>query len=365
NGLYVAGKVGLGVKEPTARLDIAGTNSNVTLLNVFGGGIRVNTNWATGDDAVGISSNGSIGVVGSGMTGIYGMGMAGVAGEGTYGVLGVAIDDGSSYGGVFRSNYRALRVEGNADFYGSVWSSGGYITSDRNLKQDVTEFEDAMAIIGKLKPRNYQFKRDPKYAFLSLPEGIHYGLLAQDVEEVLPNLVSTTTHQALDLAKPGSTSNAPALAQRQKGALISIKAVNYVELIPIMIKAMQEEQAKNSDLKEQLANQQHQITELRQLILDLKNGTRTTASIGAFLEQNSPNPVHGHTLIRYTIPQTTSDAYLSITNVNGQLIKTVTISNKGYGQLNLDTSPLASGTYNYTLYIDGKQVDSKQLVIAR
>ncbi|HSB92268.1 MAG TPA: hypothetical protein VLC28_04085, partial [Flavitalea sp.] len=114
NGLYVAGKVGLGVKEPTARLDIAGTNGNVTLVNLTDGNIRVHSEFSDDSQSIGISSSDFIGVKGSGWYGIWGSGIAGVYGEGTAGVTGVAIDDGSSYGGFFKSNYVALHVEGRA-----------------------------------------------------------------------------------------------------------------------------------------------------------------------------------------------------------------------------------------------------------
>src|SRR5215218_1663378 len=74
-------------------------------------------------------------------------------------------------------------------FNGNVYAYGVFQSSDKNLKQNVQEFEDAMSLINKLKPRNYEFKSDEKLAALHLPKGLHYGLMAQDVEEVLPNLV--------------------------------------------------------------------------------------------------------------------------------------------------------------------------------
>ena len=84
-----------------------------------------------------------------------------------------------------------------------------------------------------------------------------------------------------------------------------------------------------------------------------------------FLDQNSPNPARGNTLIRYRIPETSTSAHVSLTNVKGQMLRMLTISNKGVGQINVDTSALPSGTYTYSLHVDGKQVGSKQLVVAR
>jgi hypothetical protein len=388
-GLYVQGNVGLGVKEPLVKLQIAGGKSETTVLHIDQGNVVVTNNDIVPEEYRAMYSNTRYGTAIYGVSGehtgvrgysflgvgIEGFGPIGVKGIGNSqyrkGVVGIAIQDGiavegrnegsSGYGGVF-SGTVGLRATGAsftyaAEFLGKVYASNGFVTSDGNLKENILEIENAISIIGKLKPYHYEFKKEIKYQFLHLPEGKHYGLIAQDVEEVLPNLVSTANHEELKDED---------VLGKQKRQFITIKAVNYVELIPIMVKAMQEQSAENKSLKEQLADQQIQITELRQMILDLKNGnSRAITSIGAFLEQNSPNPVNRSTLIRYSIPEHTSNAHLSVTNVKGQLIKTVTISNKGLGQLNLDTSTLASGIYTYTLYVDGQFADSKQLIVTR
>jgi hypothetical protein len=46
-------------------------------------------------------------------------------------------------------------------------------------------------------------------------------------------------------------------------------------------------------------------------------------------------------------------------------MKTISLNSRGIGSLNFNTSNLASGNYNYTLYVDGKQADTKRLIIAR
>ena len=94
------------------------------------------------------------------------------------------------------------------------------------------------------------------------------------------------------------------------------------------------------------------------MLLELKNSsTGTVTATSTYLEQNTPNPVNGTTIIRYHVPETTMLASINITNAKGQVIKTVTLS-KGSGQVSLNTAMLASGTYNYTLYVDGKQADT-------
>ena len=76
-----------------------------------------------------------------------------------------------------------------------------YVTSDKNLKKNIKDFEDAMSIINKLQPKNYEFRTDEKFASLHLTKGTHYELIAQDLEEVLPNLVKESPHELI-LSKP-------------------------------------------------------------------------------------------------------------------------------------------------------------------
>jgi trimeric autotransporter adhesin len=101
------------------------------------------------------------------------------------------------------------------------------------------------------------------------------------------------------------------------------------------------------------------------MMLDIKNGRNGTVTLtSAYLEQNTPNPVNGGTtIIRYQVPQTSHSARLTLTNAKGQLVQTINISSKGAGQVTVNTSLLATGTYNYTLWMDGKQADTKRLLI--
>jgi hypothetical protein len=67
-----------------------------------------------------------------------------------------------------------------------------------------------MDIINKLKPREYEFRHDGNYDLMNLPDGSHYGLIAQDLEQVLPNLVKDTKFETnmgkkSFALKPGST----------------------------------------------------------------------------------------------------------------------------------------------------------------
>jgi len=44
---------------------------------------------------------------------------------------------------------------------------------------------------------------------------------------------------------------------------------------------------------------------------------------------------------------------------------TLELAAKGEGQINLRSSELPLGTYNYTLYVNNKTLDTKQMVITK
>jgi hypothetical protein len=51
---------------------------------------------------------------------------------------------------------------------------------------------------------------------------------------------------------------------------------------------------------------------------------------------------------------------------NGKTIKVVNISgSSGKGIVNVDASTLASGAYQYSLFVDGKLMDTKQMLKAK
>lgn len=83
----------------------------------------------------------------------------------------------------------------------------------------------------------------------------------------------------------------------------------------------------------------------------------------ATLYQNIPNPSNGQTKIGYFVPEMSESAMIQILDMNGTLIKTLVIHNKGEGEFVVQSSELSPGIYIYSLIIDGKIIDSKRMSI--
>jgi endosialidase-like protein len=128
-----------------------------------------------------------------------------------------------------------LSVDGGVYVTGNVCAANISCASDARLKQDVRALSYGLPEVLRLRPVSWQWK-DPATTQLNL------GLVAQDVESVLPELIMR------DVGDKGSL------------------GLNYTGLIPVAIKAIQEQQGQIQQQQEQLESQRRQIDALRQLV---------------------------------------------------------------------------------------------------
>ena len=135
-------------------------------------------------------------------------------GDGTnYGVWGYATGDGTNY---------AVYAQGDLAYTGSLINA-----SDARLKKNIAPISSALSTIMLLNPSRYEYRR-AEYPAMNLAAGAHFGFLAQELEEVLPELVKDQALQTDPRSKESSGE--------------SMKAVNYTELIPVLTAAIQEQQ---------------------------------------------------------------------------------------------------------------------------
>ena len=141
-----------------------------------------------------------------------------------------------------------------------------------------------------------------------------------------------------------------------------VYGLSYSEFVVPLVKAVQELSTKNDEKDEKIASLEARLEKLEAL---LNQNSKGIAITGATLDQNSPNPFGSTTSIGYTLPKNFSKAQIVITDAAGKLLKSINVSGSGKGNLQLDASLLAAGAYHYSLYVDGKIVDSKQMISSR
>lgn len=168
----------------------------------------------TSGTPAGVEGHGYYGVYGAGSTtGVYGVssGTNGVYGSSTgfggNGVLGECNNGIQAYGvwGKSTSGYAGY-------FSGNVNVTGAFTnTSDARYKKNIATFENALDVVMNLRGVTYDWRKT-EFAAMNFSEGKQVGLIAQEVEKVLPELVITDGN--------------------------GYKSVAYVNLIPVLVEAI-------------------------------------------------------------------------------------------------------------------------------
>ncbi|GAB5410806.1 MAG: hypothetical protein BalsKO_31710 [Balneolaceae bacterium] len=159
-----------------------------------------------------------------------------------YGVYGAAWDGAENYAGFFDGD---VTVNGDLNYSGALNN-----TSDRRLKENIQPLESGLSTIMKLNPTTYNFRGNGEYNGLKLSTGLHYGLIAQEVEQVLPSLVKDNVHTYTESVNEPSGPNQSNGDEVVKS--MDYKTMNYTELIPVLIKAVQEQQEEIKKLQKEI-----------------------------------------------------------------------------------------------------------------
>ena len=150
-------------------------------------------------------------------------------------LLAVSNDDwGNSAGAELQ-----LNGEGTADLivsrftvHGNLQANGevtAYSTSDKRLKEEVKAINNASDIIDKLRPVSFKWNDKAKELNPNKNNKLNYGLIAQEVEEVMPSIVHPIYNG-------------------------EYKSIDYIQLIAILIQSNKEMRKEIDRLKEQITN---------------------------------------------------------------------------------------------------------------
>lgn len=131
------------------------------------------------------------------------------------------------------------------------FSGNAYNVSDRKLKHSVKELDNALSIIKQLQAKEYYYDTE-KFENLNLSHKKQYGFIAQEVKEILPEITAIKHLPNHDEYKKG----------KQDDTIEEVLMMDYTKLIPILTKAMQEQQETIESQEERIAKLEQQVQQL-------------------------------------------------------------------------------------------------------
>jgi hypothetical protein len=220
----------------------AGENNAAGSNNVFLGSYSGQNNAGSGNVFIGYDA-------GSDMTGsdklVIENSSAGLSGALIYGefdndelrfnaTVGINRTPSSAYGlyvdGGTSTNYSMLVYKG-AYAYGNGFVSG----SDKRWKKDINQIENPLQIVKQLRGVHYRWNRNA-YPDMKFDDRKHIGFIAQEVEKVLPEVVTAD----------------------EKG----YKGVNYSQITSVLVEAVKEQQNTIDSLNNKLRDMEQKLKEM-------------------------------------------------------------------------------------------------------
>ena len=159
----------------------------------------------------------------------------------------------------------------------------------------------------------------------------HYGLDAEQLEEVFPDLVY----------------------ENEDGS----KSINYVEMVPILVQAINELNAK-------IAYLEGNGTKPQTRAMDEGEAEAESVSLPV-LGENKPNPFSDTTTIPVSIPADVQKAFIYVYDLTGKKVQQLDIIARGKHYVTLDAYALTDGMYLYSLIADGKVVQTRRMIVEK
>lgn len=256
-------------------------------------------------------------------------------------------------------------TKGNyAQFNCDVHSTGVFVASDSRFKDDIEPLDRSLPGLTALSPVSYRLKprlgeksvtghgtaddeakpmtekelRDKDF-FDKFHKELEndtprYGFLAQEVKEVYPELVRTDDNGYM--------------------------YVDYMGMIPLLVQAINELNAEVESLRSsQPAEPQKAMS------APASAGEIEVGEVRNALFQNSPNPFNASTEIRLTLRDDVSQAQLLIFDLQGKMLKSLAVVERGNVTVTVQASELPAGMYIYSLIADGKEIGCKKMILTK
>lgn len=109
--------------------------------------------------------------------------------------------------------------------------------SDQEIKTNIQSISQPLQKLSSLEPQVFEYNTK-RFAHLSLPKGVQYGFMTENVEKVLPGAVNTTRYSFMK----GKNSYQQTL----------VRSTDLQSLIPLLVASIKEQQTQIDALKVEL-----------------------------------------------------------------------------------------------------------------
>lgn len=229
-----AGDVGIGIANPSSKL-------HVDVTSIGNAGLFDNHSTTAGTGVRGDVSDNNATASGT-RVGVYGTAWYGQSinrGGYFYGYGGTTAQGIFAQGSGGTTNYAGY-------FSGDIYSTGSYLPSDRVLKDNIKTYEGALSKLKQINIRTYNYKQDGKFKNMQLPKGEQIGFIANELKTIFPQLTKKTLFDINEHDDKGMP------IENHTPEYFEFDAVNYTGMVPVLVKAIQEQQTMIEELKQEI-----------------------------------------------------------------------------------------------------------------
>jgi hypothetical protein len=227
------GRVGIGVDDPLKTIDVLSTTADATMqLKSTGAGnwsvLNLNSENSGGAEII-LKKGPELWNLRTSGTSLL-LDYSGSVGGGNIPALGIVPSvetiSGFRYYSVIPAYQNYTQLGNSTNRFREIWSTNALNTSsDRRLKKNINEIKYGLQEILKLNAVSYNWKN-------STDSKLHLGFIAQEVEKIVPEIVSKSNLPDDEYAR-----------LEKEGKVISdTYGMEYTSLIPVLVKAIQEQQ---------------------------------------------------------------------------------------------------------------------------
>lgn len=246
----------------------------------------------------------------------------------------------------------------------NVLASNIALASDSRFKTDITPLESSLQTITSLSPVSYKLLPRFGYDAENIPtgalsekelqdieyfrkfhqslenDGPHFGFIAQEVKEIYPELVHTDNDGYM--------------------------YIDYIGMIPLLVNAIGELNAQVEELKAENSELNQAVINAQQPAVDNNQPSQIADDfLRNALYQNHPNPFSTSTTIAMSLRNDVEQAVVYIFDMQGSLLKTIPVTNRGNVSVTIEGGNLNAGMYIYSLVADGKEIASKRMILTK